>query len=90
MQAGLANKVSACDAWESIRRICVGADRVKEANAERLRQEFTEIKFKSGEGVEGFSLRITALANDLWVLGVGITDKEVVKKMLHSVPEKPE
>jgi hypothetical protein len=65
MQAGLTNKVSACDAWESIRRICVGADRVKEANAERLCQEFTEIKFKSGEGVEGFSLRITALANDL-------------------------
>jgi hypothetical protein len=34
MQAGLANKESVRDAWESIRRIRVGADRVKEANAE--------------------------------------------------------
>jgi hypothetical protein len=90
MQSGLANKETACEAWESIRRIRVGADRVKEANEERLRQEFAEIKFKPGEGVEDFSLRITALANELRVLGDGITDKEVVKKILHSVPEKLE
>jgi hypothetical protein len=90
MQAGLTNKETAHEAWESIQRIHIGADRVKEANAERLQQEFTEIKFKPGEGVADFSLCITALANELRVLGNGITDKEVVKKMLHSVPEKLE
>jgi hypothetical protein len=37
MQAGLANKETAREAWESIRRIRIGADRVKEANAEWLR-----------------------------------------------------
>jgi hypothetical protein len=41
MQAGLANKESALEAWESIRNIHVGADRVREANAEWLQQEFT-------------------------------------------------
>jgi hypothetical protein len=90
MQAGLTNKEMAHEAWESIQRIRIGADRVKEANAERLQQEFTEIKFKPGEGVADFSLCITALANELRVLGNGITDKEVVKKMLHSVPKKLE
>jgi hypothetical protein len=38
MQAGLTNKELAKDAWEAIHKIRVGADRVKEANAERLRQ----------------------------------------------------
>jgi hypothetical protein len=49
IQAGLANKETAREAWEVIRKIRVGADRVKEANAERLRQEFAEIKFKPGK-----------------------------------------
>jgi hypothetical protein len=90
MQAGLANKELALKAWESIRNIRVGADWVSEANAERLRQEFTKIRFKSGECVEDFSIRITAIANELRVLGDEVTDKEVMKKMLHSIPEKLE
>jgi gas vesicle protein len=44
-QTCLTNKETAYDAWESIQMIQVGVDRVKEANAERLRQEFTEIRF---------------------------------------------
>jgi hypothetical protein len=40
--------------------------------------------------VEDFSLRITALANELRVLDDEVTDKEVIKKMLHSVSEKLE
>jgi hypothetical protein len=68
MQAGHANKESACEAWESIRKIRISMDRVKEANTEHLRQEFAKIRFKPSEGVEDFSLRITALANELCVL----------------------
>jgi hypothetical protein len=48
------------------------------------------LKFKLGEGVEDFSICITPLTNQLRVLGDNITDKEVVKKLLHSVPEKLE
>jgi hypothetical protein len=90
MQASIAVKESAHDAWETIRRLWVGADRVREANVEQLCQEFVKIKFKQGETVEEFNLHITALANELRVLGDNITDKEVVKKMLHSVPDNLE
>jgi hypothetical protein len=40
--------------------------------------------------VEDFSLRVTALAHQLRILSKDITDKEVVKKVLHSVLEKLE
>jgi uncharacterized membrane protein YgcG len=90
MQVGPANKESAHEAWEAIRRIRVGADRVKEANMERLRHDFTDIKFKPSESVEDFSIHINSIANELRVLGEEITDKEVVKKMLHSILEKLE
>jgi hypothetical protein len=47
-----------------------------------------QIRFKSSECVEDFSVRITSLVNELRVLGDEITNKEVVKKMLHLVPKK--
>jgi hypothetical protein len=90
MQVSLTNKETGCEAWGLIRRVCIGVDCVKEANADHLRQEFTELKFKPREGVEDFSLRVTVLANELCVLGDDITDKEVMKKLLHSMPEKLE
>ncbi len=67
MQAGLAVKPTATEAWEAIRQVRVGADRVKEANAERLRREFGDITFKAGETVEDFSLRLNTVASQLRV-----------------------
>jgi hypothetical protein len=46
MQAGLAVKETAKDAWKAIRSIYVEADKVKEANTERLCREFDDISFK--------------------------------------------
>jgi len=90
MRAGLAVKRTAREAWDAIRLMRMGADRVKEANAEKLRQDFADITFKPGELVEDFALRINTLANELRVLGDPVTEKEVVKKMLHEVPERLE
>jgi hypothetical protein len=87
MQAGLAMKESVMEAWEAIWSIRVGADKVKEANAEKVHREFNDIAFKPGECVEEFALRISALANQLRSLGDDLPDKKVVKKMLQSVPE---
>jgi hypothetical protein len=42
MQPDLAMKLTASAAWEAIRLVRVGADRVKEANAERLRQHHVQ------------------------------------------------
>jgi hypothetical protein len=90
MQAGLSVKETAKEAWEAIRSVRVGVDRVKEANAEKLRKEFNELRFKAGEGVEDFSLRLNMLANQLHVLGEDVSEKYVVKRLLHSVPENLE
>jgi hypothetical protein len=90
MLAGLAIKVMAREAWEAIQKVRVGADRVKEVNAERLHREFGDISFKLGESVEDFSLRLNSVASELRVLGDDISDKEVIKWLLHVVPEKLE
>jgi hypothetical protein len=58
---------------------------VKEVNAEKLRCEFDDISFKSGECIEEFDLHISGLANQLRSLGDNVPDKKVVRKMLQSV-----
>jgi hypothetical protein len=57
-----------------------------EANAEHLRREFGEISFKSSESVEDFSLCLNTVVSQLHVLHDTITDKEVIKRILHIVP----
>jgi hypothetical protein len=90
MQARLTAKESTKEAWEAIQSIHVGADKVKEANAEKLHHEFDDISFKSGEYVKEFALCISGLANQLRSLGDYLPDKKVVKKMLQSMPENLE
>jgi hypothetical protein len=85
MLAGLAVKETMKEAWEAIRSIRVDADKVKEANAEKLQWEFDDIAFKSGECVEEFAMQISSLANQLRSLGDEILDKKVMKKMLQSM-----
>jgi hypothetical protein len=75
------------DAWEAIKTIRVGVERVKEANAEKLRREFSEMAFKPGELVEEFTLRLQAVANQLRILGDDVPDKSIFKRLLHAVPD---
>jgi hypothetical protein len=90
MQAGLLVKSTAHDAWEAIQQVHLGADRVKEANTERIRREFNDLVFKPDETVEDFTLRLTTVASQLRVLGDVVSDKEVIKKLLHIVPDNLE
>ena len=49
---------SAKEAWEGIAAMRVGSDRAKKATAQLLKQEYANPKFKDGESVEDFSLRL--------------------------------
>jgi hypothetical protein len=87
MLASLATKRTAQSAWEAIKSCRIGVQCVRDANAEQLRKEFDHIRFKDGESVDDFSMRLTGLANNIAVLGGKITEPEIVKKMLHVAPE---
>ncbi|XP_066385573.1 uncharacterized protein [Miscanthus floridulus] len=84
----LGAKKTVKEAWEAVKSMRVGADRVKEANAQRLLKEFKNIKFKDSKTVDEFALRIGALAVDLRTSGESIDDARVVKKMLRVLPQR--
>ena len=84
----LGTKSSAKEAWEAIAAMHVGSDRAKKATTQLLKQEYALLKFKDGEMVENFSLRLQTLISKLKSHGVTIDEEEAVSKYLHSVPTK--
>ena len=89
MHSMLLNKKSAKEAWEAIKSMRLGADRVKEVNAQKLLGDFESISFKTGESIDDFAVRIGKLATDLKGLGeTTVTDERVVKKFLRVVPSR--
>ena len=84
----LGAKSSTKEAWEAIAVMRVDSDRAKKATAHLLKQEYANLKFKDGESVEDFSLRLQSLISKLRSHGVTIDEEEAVSKYLHSVPAK--
>jgi hypothetical protein len=74
--------------WEAIAAMRVGSDHAKKATAQLLKQEYANLKFKDGESVEVFSLRLQSLISKLGSHIVTIDEEEAVSKYLHSVPVK--
>jgi len=90
MHSLLLAKKTAKEACEAIKTMRLGAQRVKEVNAQKLLEDFESISFKPGESIDDFAIRITKIATDLHGLGEDsvITDARVVKKFLRVVPSR--
>ena len=84
----LGRKNTVKEAWEAVKTMRVGADRVKEVNAQKLLKEFENIQFKEGESVDDFGMRITNLVGNLKTPGETIDDLRVVKKFLRVAPSR--
>jgi hypothetical protein len=84
----LAIKDCAKTAWEAIKTMRLGSERIREAKAQTRLREWEELRFKSGESIEDFALRLTAIVNDLELLGDPIEEYKAVLKYLRVVPRK--
>ncbi|CAN6248051.1 unnamed protein product [Urochloa humidicola] len=78
----LATKASAKEAWDAIKSMRVGDDRVRKSTAQALRAEYEQITFLEGESVEDFSLRLTNIVQHLAILGDPEPEAKVVAKYL--------
>lgn len=87
MLSTLHRKRTAQVAWDAVKTIHVGVERVHESNTQQLRCEFVALSWKENESAEDFSVWINGLANNLCILSDEIADVEVVRKMLQVIPE---
>lgn len=84
----IAEKKSASEAWEAIKTMCLGAERVKKAKIQTLKTEFESMSMKDSEQLGDFSLKLNRLVTNIRALGEEITESYVVKKLLRAVPSK--
>ena len=88
MLCGLAKHDTAKAAWDAIKTMRVGVDRVREAKEQGFRRQFESMRFKEGERPEEFAMRLTAVVADIRDMGGVMEDEHVNKKLLRVVPKK--
>jgi hypothetical protein len=69
MISTLVTKPSAKEAWESIKTMRIGVDRVRKVSSQKLRREYEQLTFHDSESVKDFAMRLVSLANQLVTLG---------------------
>lgn len=88
MLLSLAEKKTAKDAWEAIKIMCLGSDRVKKAKVQTLKAEFESLRMKDTEQLDDFCMKLNGLVTNIRALGEAIEEAYVVKKLLRAVPSK--
>lgn len=83
-----ADKGTAKEAWEAIKVMCQGAERVKTAKAQTLKAEFESMTMKDNETIDDFSMKPNGLVTNIRALGEEVAESYVVKKLLRAVPSK--
>ncbi|KAI3523596.1 hypothetical protein L1887_01838 [Cichorium endivia] len=84
----LAEKKTAKEAWEALKTMFMGADRVKTARIQTLKAEFEAMNMKETEGVDEFAAKVTNIVSTMRTLGDTVDEAYVVKKLLRAVPSK--
>jgi hypothetical protein len=80
MISTLTTKSSVREAWESVKIMMIGRDRVCKVSSQKLRREYEQLAFHDGESVEGFSMRLTNLTIQLATLGDPEPNDKIVTK----------
>lgn len=84
----IADKKTSKEAWNAIKTMSLGADKVKAAKAQTLRCEFEALCMKESEPLDDFCLKLNSLVTNIRALGEKVEESYVVKKLLRAVPSK--
>ena len=84
----LVEKETAKEAWQTLKTIHVGAERVNEAKIQTLKIEFEIMNMKKSETIDDYAARLTEVVNKIRTFGDKFEEAYLVKKFLCSVPPK--
>lgn len=84
----LEEKKTVKEAWEAIKTMCLGADRVKKVRVQTLKAEFESMCMKETKHIDDFCMKLNSLVTNIRALGEEVEESYVVKKLLRAVPTK--
>ncbi|XP_071676684.1 uncharacterized protein [Lolium perenne] len=83
----VSSKKTAAEVWASLKARFVGADRVRAARLSTLRGNFDRLIMADGEELDVYAGKISGMAAKYANLGATLSDAEMVKKILDTVPD---
>ena len=75
-------------AWDKLNIIYEGASKVKESKLQTYKGQFEILKMKEEENIGEYLLRVDEVVNAIRGLGGKLKEREVVRKVLRSLPMK--
>ncbi|KAJ4740894.1 Transposon Ty1-H Gag-Pol polyprotein [Rhynchospora pubera] len=84
----IAEKDSAKEAWDAIKEMSVGEERVRKARAQALKRQFDGIVMEDTTTVHEFSQRLTSMAGEIRSLGGELKDSVIIERLFGAVPDK--
>lgn len=84
----IAEKQTAKEAWQTIKQMAVGEDRVKKARAQVLKRQFDRLVMSDTANLVGFSQLLISLVGEMRSLGMELKESTIVEKLFSAVPDK--
>jgi gag-polypeptide of LTR copia-type/GAG-pre-integrase domain/Zinc knuckle len=84
----IAEKDSTKEAWEAIKEMSVGEDRVRKGRAQALKRQFDYIVMEDTTNILEFSQRLTSMVGEIHSLRGELKDNVVVERLFSVVPDR--
>ncbi|XP_074377056.1 uncharacterized protein LOC141718572 [Apium graveolens] len=84
----IAEKKTSKDAWNALKTMSMGAEKVKSTKAQTLKREFEVLQMKENEAFDEFYLKLNSLVTNIRALREKMEEAYVVKKILRVVPTR--
>jgi hypothetical protein len=88
MLSTLAIKVTSKEAWETVKTMRLGVTQMRDSKAPVLKKQLEAIKFNDDEDIDDFGMCLSSLVSQFGVLGVKISEPDVIRKFLSVVLKK--
>lgn len=75
-------------AWDAIKTLCQGVDRVKKGRVQSLRTEFESLTMKDSDVIDDFYMKLNDLVTNIRALGEHMQESYFVKKLFRAMPSK--
>ncbi|KAJ4814139.1 hypothetical protein LUZ62_026705 [Rhynchospora pubera] len=84
----IADKETAKEAWEIIKQMSIGEDRVRKARAQVLKRQFDRMSMPENLSIGEFSQNLVSIVGEIRSLGVELKESAVVEMLFSAVPDK--
>ncbi|XP_074355672.1 uncharacterized protein LOC141695315 [Apium graveolens] len=84
----IADKTTSKGAWEAVKILSLGAEKVKTARAHTLKGEFEALSMKDTDQLDDFYMKLNGLVTNIRALGEKMEEAYIVKKLLRAVPSR--